>query len=146
MSILFPQADSLEKMVETIRYLDEKPGSASKDVALHLGVTLRQGSYYLSALRYLGFIDNTNHLSADIADILKQKADYTREIYSKILNDPIICQVFSRHYLGLEDDIETYAYRIIQQYFPDYSPSVLKRRAKTLIKWIRTIASAVQEK
>ncbi len=52
--VIFPQADSMTKVFDTITLISENPGITDSDIAYNLGVVDRQGGYYGNACEYLG--------------------------------------------------------------------------------------------
>ena len=54
----FPQADSFNRVLGIVDLIDSQINSAS-EIAEEYEFDIRQGSYYLSAAKYLGLIDNS---------------------------------------------------------------------------------------
>ena len=58
-AIPFPQADSVDRILNMIDYLYEKAGATAEQVTLENEFVGRQTNYYMTAMRYLGLVDAT---------------------------------------------------------------------------------------
>ena len=55
-NIPFPQADSMQKVIDAISMIDHYPGITDKDLAYRMSIVDRQGGYYSNACNYLGIV------------------------------------------------------------------------------------------
>jgi predicted transcriptional regulator len=56
-AIPFPQANNLNLVVNVLRHIGKQKSAKSMDVAEQFGLTQRQGSYYITALSWLGLAE-----------------------------------------------------------------------------------------
>lgn len=54
--IMFPQADSVDRLFQVINIVKSKPGITSIDIGKMMNLTERQGAYYSAACVYLGLL------------------------------------------------------------------------------------------
>lgn len=54
---IFPQADNMDRIFETLNIVKEKRGISATEIGLRMALTGRQGAYYSSACLYLGLLD-----------------------------------------------------------------------------------------
>jgi hypothetical protein len=59
--IPFPQADSMQKVLDASELIGRYPGITYDDLAYKMSVTERQGSYYGNACEYLGLTERKRH-------------------------------------------------------------------------------------
>ena len=62
--IPFPQANSMEKVIDTVDVINHYPGINNKDLAYYLSIDERQGGYYGNACSYLGLVNRELHNGA----------------------------------------------------------------------------------
>lgn len=62
-SVPFPQADSIDKVIK-ILFMDEDEIKSNQIIANKMYfATIRQSSYYISALKFLGLVDNRKNFT-----------------------------------------------------------------------------------
>ncbi len=137
----FPQANDFEKIVRIMEVGNEENLSDISFMSAYLdGITDRQVSYYLSAAMYLGLVDKAKHYT-ELGCSIRNQNSYSRIVeYIRLLfTDPIIGKTYiSQKVLGVTygvEDIED----VIKDYYPDYGEPIYKRRAQTVLSWIKWI-------
>lgn len=141
MAQIFPQADRLDKVLKLVRTkIDSKDSLKIADL---LQVTTeRQVSYYLSACKFLGLKDE--ELAPTVLGKYIQNLDepfFKIEMSKIIVSKVVFGDVFFNYFLtGQFMSIDEISQLII--FHTEISSlSVAKRRAGTVISWIREIAS-----
>lgn len=56
---IFPQADNMDRIFETLKIVKEKGGISAAEIGLRMGLTGRQGGYYSNACLYLELLKRT---------------------------------------------------------------------------------------
>lgn len=134
------QANSLDKLIDTLLFILAHPDCSTEDVAEYIGFSLRQVDYYTSALRYLGLLDLERKPTSLASDIYaNHKAELRERVYACIISDSVISLIFTQCYLLPDSDVLAYAIHLLTQEYPGYSTAVYKRRADNLVKWCRRI-------
>lgn len=138
----FPQADKMDRVISLCEYLAAHPdGIRTEDAALHLGVTSRQGSYYLAAARYLGLCEQqaqTYVLTRTAAQILER--DYrTRQLFlaAQLFQHQIFHTLFNEM---LTTDALPTQDRIIEHMtaLNVCKPGkTMQRRSQTVLAWLK---------
>lgn len=139
----FPQADKLDKVIDTVRAVER--GMRSKDdLALHFGFNVRQSDYYKNAARYLGWLEG-NDVTKIGEKLLKEPTSKKRSelILKCMLTRSVFRESFrflTKNELDLSALSESKVETLLTQYRPDLrKKSTRLRRAKTLRTWFSSI-------
>ena len=138
MKKLLPQANNLDTLIKVFIYFGNKKDCTVQEIADFIGFEPRQAQYYLSACIYLDLIDETPKLTDFGKSLFDEPSLIKNKIFERIISDEIIGKIFA-HLLLFNDELKEYSYKIIKNYYPDYSDAVIERRASTLINWCKEI-------
>lgn len=141
--ITFPQANSLEKIITTIKFLKNKKNVSDLEIANYLGYKGRQGAYYSSTCYYFGIVDENNSLTSIGKNLFTNDDLDVKKLYFHILTDPIFSNIFHAYILKYDEDLLKYAQKLINEHFI-YSLSVTNRRASTAVSWIKMICDYIK--
>ena len=146
--IPFPQANSFTKIIGILDMIEHEINA--QDIADFYEFDLRQGSYYLSAAKYLGIVDGNNakyQLTSDgfiIANLDTKSRN--EEIIKMILRHKVFYYSYKYY---LENDVipdRDFIIELMKKYtdIPKETPNgeengVLARRASTVRGWIQWI-------
>lgn len=137
--VIFPQANSMNKIIEMIINFDEVYLNDTKYTSEYFNFSRRQGSYYVDSLNFIGILEQTNKLS-DFGKKLREYKDYNDDflivLRNRIINRPVFKEAFQ--YIkknGNMPDKDFIVNLIIDFY--SLSKSTAKRRTETVINWIQ---------
>jgi|LSQX01.1.fsa_nt_gb DNA adenine methylase len=136
--IIFPQADSVNKIMKLIRIRDIGRLNDVEDMKAFLDVTsYRQVHYYLMALRYLGLIQHDKTFSEKGLELRNVNRLAFPELLAKhILTKPTFDEVYSFEQQKKVKLDNLLIANIIKKEMPNYSYSTYLRRARTVRKWL----------
>lgn len=143
MKKLLPQANNLDTLLKVFIYFGNKKDCTVQEIADFIGFEPRQAQYYLSACIYLDLIDETPELTEFGKSLFDKPALINNKIYERIISDEVIGKIFA--HLLFNDELKEYSYKIIKNYYPDYSDAVIERRASTLLNWCKEILKVLGE-
>ena len=138
----FPQANDVRKVIDVI--LGVESGFSNKeDIAQHHDFDPRQSDYYGGAATYLGFLDHENDeytLTEDGVKFISLNPDERRlMVLNAMLVSPVINKSLSiftnENRIPSSDEVAD----IIAEYREELGVETCKRRAGTVINWIRWI-------
>ncbi len=143
--IPFPQADSFNRIIGIADLVDSKVDTAA-DIAEECEFDIRQGSYYLSAARYIGIIDKNNGkyiltpLGFSIVNLdMKSRNE-------KLIESILKHKVFYETYKFYLDNKKMPNKELIISWMKEYtdiqSYETLNRRSSTVRGWIEWIIGA----
>ncbi|MCQ2798794.1 MAG: hypothetical protein MJ220_02825 [Bacilli bacterium] len=137
----FPQANNIELIFAVLNDIGSE-GLAKDEVAFKYGIDPRQGSYYLDALLYLGFVEkiNTKYFLSNkgITTRLAPKDNMKKVFADHILEHPFI-GVLYKECKGLErSKILTHVSTTIFNE-TGLSNSTSQRRADSIVRWFSWI-------
>ena len=149
----FPQADSIDKIIELSKLLTKKPMGID-DVAESLAFVGRQSSYYLNACSYLGLAEKKKvgtdsfWVATTIAMKIfaKDKEFQVKQICLLILSIDSCAKIFLR--LQSENNLDRSDIVMIFNRSQDsvyLSGETTKRRATTVAAWVRWVDAMVTE-
>lgn len=153
--IPFPQANSMERVINLIELLKEKSLSKSEITSIY-SFDERQTNYYADAGRYLGFIEKVRGENNEIVFKLSQKGlslmrlpykEKQLEIVSCILAHRVFCNTLNLWFRTGEIPNRDSVVRIMKQsnlYNVDSETTYL-RRASTVIGWVNWILELIDE-
>lgn len=150
---IFPQANDLNKIVEIIDLLNtsDNEGISKESLTLDLDFVYRQADYYANAGKYLGiFRDNNKMISLTATG---------REFYGKnykdrcllltklILQHEIFNEAFCQYQEKGNDFDVGDIFNLIKQrgLLSGYSDATIQRRSQTVLAWIKTIISFIND-
>lgn len=132
----FPQADNLDLVINVLRHIGKNKASNALKVASSFGLTQRQGSYYISALSWLGLVSLDDDKMFRLTDAGRrlyysnknQKISY---IFKYTMSNPVFAKVFTRKKVTKTDMRKAKMHKL--------SESTQKRRIATARAWNQRI-------
>ncbi len=150
MSIPFPQANDLNKVIDIVSAIDQGFFRVS-DFAEYFGFVERQVSYYLSAARYLGFIGTIDHLGVTPVGLRltkeKSRLNRTEIVLKSLISRPVFrdCIILLEHYGYNPTAITTEEIgKVISTYRSDISGDTVARRASTVRNWLNWLVANIE--
>lgn len=141
-SVPFPQADTFYRVLDLLNELNNNKMSAL-DISELYQFEIRQAHYYLSAGKYLGFIENNGAIYT-----LSPKGKAIMKLSHKEKNLSIVSEILKHKpfYYALESYLKAYEYDSsgIAKYIKKFSPNVNEnstaiRRTSTVRAWVNWI-------
>jgi hypothetical protein len=150
--IPFPQADSFNRIIEMIYFINKKRVS-SNEIAEYFQFTDRQGFYYISAASYLDIIIKSDKpgkylltpKAIQIAENQEKKGMHI--LFEQVLKHKVFYEVY-QHSIMLDYDIpSSEIICIMKKHLPDLigKESVLNRRSQTVKAWVNWARGVVLE-
>lgn len=144
--VSLPQADSFTKVIATLKLIENGINTAQQ-VADELEFDIRQGKYYIDALRYLGLVDKGHkhgeyRLTPDGFEVLNMSPVFknrNRRLIIQILMHKPFYDVYKYYLDNKELPNKEYIKKIIKKYIPDMADETVNRRASTIKGWIQWI-------
>ena len=143
-NVIFPQADSMSKVFDTMVLISQYPGITDSDIAYRLGVVDRQGGYYGNACEYLGISYRTktkpkhNYLTPVGEELLRSNLKNRNLKMIDLLSRHKVFNHFIIEYLDSEPankhEIESWIRKNITKL--DNDKDTAERRASTVKRWI----------
>lgn len=146
----FPQADSLDKVLEMVTAIYESDNGkiTAEELTLRMDFVYRQAFYYSSAGIYLGLVEkdkNGNLILTNVGKKLNESS--TREknlilIKSIIAHEPFAL-VAEDHLYNMTDFSSSRVYQLVveNELLQNYSNETKRRRAQTIVAWVKKIFS-----
>ena len=135
----FPQANDFQKVISIINIDDDEKLKDYGYMCIYLGeISPRQVDYYISACIYIGLLDEHKAFT-ELGQRLHQMGttDKMAELARYIISDEIFGTVYFRQKL-LGFDLETEdVVDIMKEYIVFESEAMYKRRASTVLSWVR---------
>lgn len=145
----FPQADSFSKVIATLELIDNGINTAQL-ISKELDFDVRQGKYYIDALRYLNLVDRDQkygeyRLTERGFETLNASINFkirNRNLIIQILDHKPFYDVYRYYLENNEMPNKEYLKSIIRKYIPNMAEETVNRRASTLKGWIQWIIGA----
>jgi len=147
----FPQADSMQKVMDAIDLIKHYNGITDRDLAYHMSIVDRQGGYYGNACKYLGIAERERHgltyhnyLSAAGEELLylppKQRIIRIIELMAKhkVFNH-FLCDYLEQNRPPEKRDVADWLIKNIDKM--DMGGDTPYRRASTVVRWIKWVFS-----
>ena len=143
----FPQADSITRIIGLIEMIDDDVNDALS-VSEQFDFEPRQGSYYIAAAKYLGYVADGNTKGKYVLSVFGKMLN---ELDVKTRNEKIIESILKHkpfyytYKYYLENKMlpsKEYIVDLINKYTGIENDEVLKRRASTVRGWIEWIIGA----
>ena len=136
--VIFPQANSINKIIIMIINFEESDLSDAKFITSYFKFSSRQGKYYVDALRFIGIIDeygSLTKLGIKLRSFNSKDYELCRVLRNAILNRPVFKEVYE--YLNSNNKFPSkdFIASAIIKYFK-LSSSTANRRTSTVTKWI----------
>lgn len=131
----FPQADSLERVIDLVESLSQGGHSL-------YGFAERQADYYVNAARYLGFVEAESlHLSGSGLHFVQSKRHARHiQVLQAMLSRPVLRQALE----FMEQSGELPTADRVQNWLAEHTRlggTTLARRARTVLSWLRWVRS-----
>lgn len=146
---VFPQADSLQKVMDIINLLQTKNNKLSReDLTLELDFVYRQAYYYADAGKYLNIFKLNENKFLELTPVglkfkhLNQK-DQRLLLAKQILEHKPFNYVFTDALNNQGTFERDRTYKIIKEhnFLKEYGESTIIRRSQTINAWLRTLLS-----
>lgn len=140
-SLPFPQANNMDLIFSVLADIGNE-GLSKDDVSSKYKINERQGSYYLDALLYLGFVEKVHSkyfLTQKGIDVRLAPQDAVKEKFiQELLKHPFIRSIWNDTRGMSKEDSSKFIESCI---FNEYSTasSTAKRRASSIISWFEWI-------
>ncbi len=149
---IFPQANSIQKVFDTLSIIQDAPGITDSDIAYQMAVADRQGSYYGNACEYLGLVRRTggrpiqNYLTCAGEDFLRSDLITRKLRMIELISRHKIFNHFLLEYLDSGPPVK----EDIARWIFDNNPKINKwktaeRRASTVKGWIDWVLDTADE-
>ena len=141
-SIPFPQADKFNKIIELIYYINDNQISIN-DVAKYFSFSFRQSQYYLSAMKYLGVLEPNKVIKLSQFGkklVILNEMEFNQKMVISILSNKVFLEIYKelkKHEIYNREFIINIMKE--QKEFKKYKLEVIKRRANTVIGWLKWI-------
>ena len=131
----FPQANNFQLMINVLRHIGKEKSTSSSTVSQVFGLTQRQASYYISALKWLGLVslDNTTYrLTTEGRRVYRlNTAQKMRHIAKITMHNPVFAKVYTNKRVTKTDMRKAKMHKL--------SESTQKRRISTARSWRQTL-------
>jgi hypothetical protein len=149
--IPFPQADSMQKIIDAMELISHYPGITDGDLAYKMAIVNRQGGYYSNACKYLGLIER-DRTGGSYKNSLSRKGKEIQSMPLKMRMLEII-KLIARHEtfnrfineyleqgnLPKKEDVAAHLVDSIDKMNP--GTDTPNRRASTVVSWIDWVMS-----
>ena len=142
-----PQADSFSKVIGALKLISNNIKTA-KGIANELEFDIRQGKYYIDALRYIGFVKRSNNRGEyELTDKGEDVIKSNMKTRNKKIIENIIChkpfyEVYGFYLKENKIPSKEYIKNVIRKNISNMSQETVNRRASTISGWIQWIISA----
>ncbi len=137
--MIFPQANSMDKIIEMIINFDEVYLNDTKYTSEYFNFTRRQGSYYVDSLNFIGILGEKDKIS-DFGKKLREYKDYKDDflmvLRNRIINRPVFKETFQYIRKNGSMPNKDFIVKLIIDFY-SLSKSTAKRRTETVINWIQ---------
>lgn len=151
----FPQADSLERVMDLVTILIDKPQDVS-DLATHFGFDPRQSDYYYNAAKLLGLATSIKDPVTNTE--MRQATEKAIDIFSKPYREKYLA--IAGEVLRIESIADVFLLWVQRGSKPEleevveivgnsddarhYSPSTIRRRSQTIRAWVTWVHELVR--
>ena len=134
---IFPQANSLDKIIKLI--MSNNDALRDRDIAKQiLDVTSdRQVSYYYSSLIYIGLVRSNKDLNDETLLVKNNELKLKELIINKLLNKDLFISLMNKY--PFDSNEQEFIIEEIKKYYPKLTDDTIKRRASTIKSWIEWI-------
>lgn len=145
--IPLPQADSFSKVIASIDLFSNGICNAN-ELSNELGFDVRQGKYYIDALRYLGIVEKSSTFGEYNLSVYGSKLtnydvkERNKELISCIIKHKPFYDTYKYYNDNGTIPDKSYIMDIIKKYIPNMAFETVNRRASTIKSWIQWIIGA----
>ena len=140
---LLPQANSIDKIIDSFIFLANYQNYTSSAHAEFCHFHPRQSAYYTNACFYLELIDEKRNISEKGRKILESKK-VKQGIIETIFVDDLFNKVFSKFVFESKKEASRFGAQLLKDTYPEYSDDVIKRRLSTLLAWCEQIKQYIR--
>lgn len=138
----FPQADKFNKIIELIYFINSNQITLN-DVTKYFSFSPRQGQYYLSAMKYLELLelDEVIQLSSLGKKLITMnELEFNKNMVILILSNKVFLEIYKELKKHEYYDKKLVVNLMLEhREFEIYKLEVIKRRANTIIGWLKWI-------
>lgn len=145
MKKLLPQANTLNTVIRTFRYICIKEDCTLSDIATFNNFDVRQASYYANACYFLDLIGPDLKPTEVGRSIFEDTKDLKTRIYELIIGHPVIGKLYAKRSLLSKRIAVTEGKEYIRSLYGDYSEAVISRRTKCMIGWCEEVLDYVSK-
>ena len=152
-NIPFPQANSIERIVEIVHLVSKNPRLTDSEIGQMMGMDARQGGYYANACCYLGLLNRDRGSKQSIYNTISHDGKLFLGLKGKerkLELIKLICRhkIFSDMLMRYFEDLSLPEQSEIEDYMIDYNilshnSSTLSRRVSTVNSWIQWIVNSI---
>ena len=134
-NIPFPQANDIEKVIKLAMCSQDTLDNKEKAMEVLEVNTIRQVSYYLSALMFFGYINYEKKFTNRIINIQNDINEIRKDIFNQLIENDIFRSVYEK--LEENEKIDTSEVSDeLKKYYPKLSKATLDRRSSTIKRWV----------
>lgn len=143
-NVPFPQANSFKLLIVAMNYIGYNSVKA-KDLAEHLNYNVREGKYYIDALRYLNICEKGTSVGEYILNkkgryiLSSERVNYF--LVNEVLKHEPFHKAFGYYIAKGEMPSKEYLIQFISDTGENISGKTLGRRASTVFAWINWVIS-----
>lgn len=144
MKKLLPQANTLQTVIRTFKFIANTIDCTLDDIAEFNQFRLRQASYYSNACFYLGLIEEDLQLSPLGEEIMEEPKNAKVRVYELIIKHELIGQLFAKTALYPKARAVKEGKELVRELYPEYGEAVIDRRTRCLIGWCEEILDFIK--
>ena len=144
-NVAFPQANSFSIILNSLNWMDIDKTVSSAELAIYNSITERQGTYYMSAMYYIGLVERTEEYRYKLSPIgyyaKNSLEDRNSVLAYLILSHRVFYKVFEAYLMCFEmPDSETLL-KIIKasKVHINDNDEMFRRRVSTVSSWVQWI-------
>lgn len=136
-STIFPQANSIEKIIDLIEIHNEEDLKIPEKIHEILNYSPRQNHYYLAALQFIGIVDSKKNFTG-FGKILRNLDDRKRnlELAKKIVTLKYFSTIYEEQVKKGSKISLMEVSVMLRGMMENYNSTTITRRASTVIKWL----------
>ncbi len=146
--IPFPQADNLSRVFNILERIAHQPQMSAEEIAQEEAIVVRQGNYYLSALRWLGWLEGKGthkKLTKEGRRVLKASAiERPQRLIRVLASRPVFRQAIQQwsqtQNIPSQKQIEQWIFQETKRkHISPLADSTIPRRAQTVRAWLQNL-------
>lgn len=140
-----PQANTLNTVIRTFKFIGNTMDCTLNDIAEFNSFDIRQAAYYSNACYFLGLTNSDLSLTPLGMDIMEKPQIARIRIYEQIIKNSLIGQLFAKTVLYPKNIAIKEGKELVRKYYPEYGEAVIDRRSKCLIGWCEEILDYIKK-
>jgi DNA adenine methylase len=137
MQNILPQANNMDSIIKLAMLCDNEALKDKKRLLEIIGAkSERQVIYYLQALQYLGYINQTPKYSDRICSIHDDEKAVKKDIFNQLINDDLFKPIYQDALINRSKISNERICEAIESKKLELADSTIKRRASTIKTWV----------